>query len=178
MTTLRPFTWMASVGVLLCRCRPSTILWRVGTVVIDAINGMARRRSLTHVGVERFEALCPSRTHRNTAPTVVGESAIARVETPLFDRTPDGMFWRSSFAVSGHEFTMKTSATRRIAGSQSRDAYRLDASAITLASPCARSSSVSAEAQNEQTSIPMVGEVQRIRHRCNYIRDAGVCDAR
>jgi len=86
----------ALVQMLLSPRRPSTVLRCVVSVVVDAINGMHRRRTATHVGEEGLKRPSPAITDSNASGTVVLKLLRAWVVTPLLHARPCCFFRCSS----------------------------------------------------------------------------------
>ena len=93
----------ARASGLLLRRRPATVLWRVGSVVVDSVYRVARRWSSAHVGQKRRVRGAPSLAHSYPAPPIVEESNVARVVAARLHGSPNLVLWRergsAAFAV-------------------------------------------------------------------------------
>jgi len=69
-------------------CGPATVCRGVGTIVVDAINGMPERRATSHISDEVLEGMEPAITDGDSATSIVGIGTIALVKTPLFQISP------------------------------------------------------------------------------------------
>lgn len=82
-----------------CRRRPSTIRGLVSPLVINAVNGMLRRWSVAHVGIEGFERRKPSLAHSNAPCAVSMKSLLCHAVATLSYVTPSLELWRRGHAV-------------------------------------------------------------------------------
>ena len=73
---------------LLCFGGPSAIAWLVRPVIVDSVDGMARGRSLAHIGEERLETVPPSVAYGDAASAVVLPANVPRIRAALHDSTP------------------------------------------------------------------------------------------
>ncbi len=73
---------------LLARRRPTTIVWRVVSIGIDAIEGMLRRGPRPHVSEEGREVL-PALAHAYAAAAVAGVADVGRILAALFHAAPN-----------------------------------------------------------------------------------------
>lgn len=85
---------------LLLGCSPATVLWRVGTVIVDAVDRVCGRWPRPHVAQERLEVRSPSVADGDPAPAPVGVVGCQRVETTVLDSLPGVVFRRSAQPVS------------------------------------------------------------------------------
>lgn len=72
---------------------PSDIIWRVATVVVDAIKRHAWRAS-AYVCNEVVKAVAPSITNGNASTTVVAEVSVFRIQASLLKSAPCVVFMR------------------------------------------------------------------------------------
>ena len=79
---------VASIVCLFNRQRPSTIFWRIRTIVIDAFQRMTRRWTSPHIREKIQERLQPSIAHTNTASTIAGKVLVGGVITSFLDGNP------------------------------------------------------------------------------------------
>ena len=77
--------WSA-VECLFARCRPTTVVERIRTVVIDAIQRLSKWR-ISHIGVEVFKDH-PTFTNGNSTPAVVFERDGFWIEASRLHRFP------------------------------------------------------------------------------------------
>jgi len=84
---------LSSVVGLLAIGSPTTVLWGVGAVIVDAIEGVARWafRLGTHVCKEVIESM-PSLTKRDASPDIIGGSFVIEVQRPLLHGVPASVF--------------------------------------------------------------------------------------
>jgi hypothetical protein len=87
MRLLRCLHRIAPIVPLLIRRRPSAIVWRVGSVVVDSVQGHPAR-SRTHVVQKRLEAADPLGAHRDAATTVARIFRVLRVQTAALCSSP------------------------------------------------------------------------------------------
>lgn len=70
---------ITSVPALFGSSGPPAVIWRVITVIINAVDRVLRCRALTHVGKEILETRSPSSTYRNAAATVICKGPVRTV---------------------------------------------------------------------------------------------------
>lgn len=73
---------------------PSAIGWLVVAVIVDAIQRVIRRRSLTHVEQECRVGLLPSLAHRNASASIVWPRRNLWIEAAADDVAPDSVLRR------------------------------------------------------------------------------------
>ena len=61
---------VATVPILLFRCRPARVIGLVVTIVVSAVNRMSRRRARTDIGKECLKGRVPTRTHADSSCAV------------------------------------------------------------------------------------------------------------
>ena len=67
---------------------PSTILRGIRTIVINTVNGMARRWPWSHISIESCEIIAPLLAHDNATSTIVMIFAMIRVVAACFHADP------------------------------------------------------------------------------------------
>lgn len=103
---------LTPVSVLFERISPAAILRRIALRIIDAINGMLRRRSRSHIGIEIREFF-PPLGNRQSDGSVSRIKTGLRVATALDDVSPDTIFGtcrESVFTVGQHHSSFVASA--------------------------------------------------------------------
>jgi hypothetical protein len=85
-------TITASIIHLFKSCAPFHVSADISTRIINAINGMLRRRTATDFGKECWKRIAPFFTHRNTASAIVTIGFISLIVTACFDETPCVIF--------------------------------------------------------------------------------------
>lgn len=133
------------VTLLLGACGPTAVLWRIRTVVVDAINRMFVRRSSAHVGQEGFVGVSPSGADLNASPAVASVARALWICAALNDASPCLKFWRpvaaSRLAVCGQRgaavVPLIAATTSRLAAMQQRPTNDSFSPAITPAQPMA-----------------------------------------
>jgi len=74
---------MAAISVLLSSCCPPAIFGRVGTVVVNAVNGIRLRWARPHVVHKILKRCAPTGTDSNSSPAVVDVAFCGRIEAPF-----------------------------------------------------------------------------------------------
>lgn len=77
---------------LIDSCRPAAILWRVGTVIINAINAVVATWPASHIAKEISVRALPAFAHLNTATSIVIESRHSWIQASHFDVDPRLVF--------------------------------------------------------------------------------------
>jgi hypothetical protein len=85
-----------SIAGLFIPSSPSTILRRIGTVVIDTIQRISRARPLPHVPVERLEGIYPLEANCDATTPVVFPFLARRVQAAILHVQPRGIFWTTA----------------------------------------------------------------------------------
>lgn len=128
--TAKSYWFIASrVVILLSSCSPSHVLRGVSTVIINAVNGMFRRRSLAEMFKERRKRFTPFIAYRYAPASVILKIFTIRVYASLDHRLPQWIFRFVSQAVNviaaAHQLAMKTPTTFGITRTQTLPiAYR------------------------------------------------------
>ncbi len=99
--------------------RPSAVLGRVRTVIVDAVDRVLLRWASPHVFEERREVVAPTVTHPYSAASIIGELVVLRVVAAVFYSLPCRVFFRwisiETVAVGARSlrdlFTAKTATT-------------------------------------------------------------------
>ncbi len=92
---------LARVARLLAPCRPSAVCRFVIAVVVDAVNRMIRRRSMSHVGQECLERLAPSVAHANAASAVIAPFVGSGIHASFADTKPHVELGSAGVSVTG-----------------------------------------------------------------------------
>lgn len=92
--------WRPCVSRLLSKCGPTAIVRRVWAIVVDAVNGVLRRRLRSHVGQESLEGVAPTVTDSDATPAIVLKSRRVRIQATSFHGFPCSMFWSACQAVN------------------------------------------------------------------------------
>ncbi len=129
----------ALIPALLKACRPAAITWFVVAVIVDSVYGVFRRRSRTHVGIERQEVCSPCIAHGNSTASIVPiRWALGAVASCLY-LCPYGVFWQRlrcamlTPALRGF-FAAQTTATFTVAAAEIATSDDNDCSAVADAS--------------------------------------------
>ena len=119
----------SAIVLLLGACGPATVLFAVGSVVVDPVDLCPGGR-VTHVLVERHDGISPSVTDRDAAATVVGVSFVRGIATPLYHVLPysiDGIAGQTVGEVTSsqgnHLLASTTSRLARGQGSLMHDSF-------------------------------------------------------
>jgi hypothetical protein len=151
----------AIVGLFLLR-RPAAILGRVRAVVVDAVERVKLRRTLSHVREERFEAVAPAVADRNSAATVVGVARCLRIQAPVLHLLPRAEFRRLAPAVravrGGRALTVQAPARLRSAAEELLSDGR-GVPAVAPAEPRSMLAVMLAFLQHDQSSEPLSRQI-------------------
>lgn len=124
------------VVVLIGACRPSTIVRRIRTVVINAVERVVRRGTRTHVANKGRE-LVPRLADDDPARPIVGEVLHPGIMATAFHSLPHAVFFRARAAMrsgaAAFLFSVQAAATPRPCATQrgSSDGRQLPALATT-----------------------------------------------
>ena len=129
----------ASITGLFFPCRPSTIRWRVGTIIVNSINRMSMGWALAHVALKRFKGISPFSANRNASASIVFEGlAIWAIASP-FHRQPYAVLPTTRHAVDSASiasyFRAKAPATLTTARRENRGVNSRLSPALALAQP-------------------------------------------
>jgi hypothetical protein len=117
---------MATILHLLSVGGPTAVLWRVRSVVVDALNGVFAGWGFSHIGQELLKRVEPALVNGNTSPAIKLKVADARVGAARLDGLPRPVFLGSLSAparavrdlrlphrVNGQAPTAMTAATKK-----------------------------------------------------------------
>ncbi len=99
------------ISMLLSRCRPSAIFWRVVTIIINSINRIFRGWSLSHISKKVLKRINPALTDSYSASTVIFILINIFIVASLFYTNPDFIFRDTVFAMFGSLFFLVTTTT-------------------------------------------------------------------
>jgi len=129
----------ARVSALLSASRPSAVLLRIGSIIINAIQRMFLARPWSNVSVKRFERIPPFLRHHNPARTVCAIPSTARIEAAFFRHIPDAIFRSVRQSVcdcaSGRRATFTRITLRHGSACEIVSAGELFIPAVTLTAP-------------------------------------------
>ena len=97
----------ASVGRLRCHCGPTNVSRFVIAIVVYAVKGMLKGRSVANISKERYERLTPRLVHTYAAAAVVLVGTVVLVEATRFYVAPDRVFGSVAQAVRLEKATGK-----------------------------------------------------------------------
>lgn len=109
----------AGIPGLFSASGPAAILWRVWTVVVNALNSVLVRRPFAHIGEEVFKRIAPAVANKNSPTAPICKAVVIRVVAALLDAAPCIPLWPNA-TTPGHpmgrkprrpKFSTKTSAT-------------------------------------------------------------------
>lgn len=159
----------AAIALLLFWCGPSAILWRVRTVVVDAVQRCTSwpRPPITE---KRLKRITPLSAHVDTTATVVGEVLMARPLASLLGRLPRVIFdcllsWMRG-AVAPLRVSVQTSTTSGVSGSQMHSEDHHNRSALAPRAPfrAALVVLVAESFQDDQSAERAASHVNQWRH--------------
>lgn len=155
----------SAVAGLLGSCNPAAVLRLIVAVIVDTLNRMFRRRTLTHVGQKAFK-FTPSFTNLNSALSVGLEVRRIGVSTSINHQSPNAINRRSAVAVRSRtlrgDHSTETPATCRFASSQANAQDCFDGSTITSANPMGLSANVRRPFHNQQPSESLPDHVLEV----------------
>lgn len=128
-----------AISVLRRTVSPSTVLGRVGAVVVDAVQGVFVWAA-SHVGKERRKTLAPPVAHADAPAAVSGIGLIGRPRASVFGALPCHPFSASTFSASSVAvcqlaFAPVASTTPRSSSSQGADLDSSFCAAFASANP-------------------------------------------
>lgn len=107
-----------TIATLLFGCCPSTVLWTVRSIVVNAINAMLLRWTLAHVRKKVRKGDFPTLAQYDASTAVVRVRWIIRVVTPSSHVHPNSMLGRTCSPVSNTTvrelFSVNTPTTMRV----------------------------------------------------------------
>lgn len=141
--TKRDLAIVAAIARLGCVCRPSAIVRRVGTIVINALDRMFTEAShlwsRSHIRVEVLKRLAPAVTNHDATATIVVIRRIVRVVASLNNRQPDVVLRRMPLSVGathrGGVLAAQAAATALAAVTQQQSLPNACGTAITSTAP-------------------------------------------
>jgi len=150
---------VASITLLLGSRRPSTVFWRIATIIINAFNRVPRRWFTAHVGEKVFVAR-PALADGDAAFTIVSVLLVLGIIATLFHCDPDapfsGVITSFGFTVREHSFASalagKTSARFGSAFSQGVASGEVFFSAVAETKPIMTPVCCVAESDDGQAS--------------------------
>lgn len=103
---LRPPDWLAFalVPLLLRARRPPAVIWRVRSVVVDAIDGVCWRGARPNVRQKGGKIVPPSLAHNNPAATVIRVIPCPRVVAAVLHLAPRAVLRRLALLMRVPEF--------------------------------------------------------------------------
>lgn len=121
--------------------RPSAILRRIGSIVVNSVKTQFTGRSLSHIRKKVFERIIPAVADRDSSPTVIAKGAIIRIVAAITHTDP-GCILRSigrhvtAIAVAiAYDFPTQTSARLRKPFTQRNAIDPFFCAAVTLTKP-------------------------------------------
>lgn len=127
------------ISHLLFLCSPSTILRRIGAVVVYAVNGVSRSWGIAHICVKILKRITPAFTHNDAATAVVVVTGVIRVIAPRLYAFPRSVRLRPGspvcFICSSCKFSHKTPATFGLSPGEAHAPYPRAITAVTYAAP-------------------------------------------
>lgn len=85
----RHFDGVLFVATLLLSIRPTAVFWAVIAIHVDAVNRVVKRRTISHVSVERFIAIEPSIANSNAPAAIPVVLLVHRIPAPVDHFCPD-----------------------------------------------------------------------------------------
>lgn len=139
------FDNLTSVSPLFDIRRPSTIVWTVTLLIVNALN-RALRWTRSHVGDEIIERL-PTLANRDSAPAIVGVIGGIWVTAALFHTGPTRVFARLAHAVLAKALSkhvdFQTPTRFGVSGTEVRPRNVMKSAAVAEAFPCAVTTNLS-----------------------------------
>lgn len=156
------------IVVLLHPARPSTVVWAIWTIVVDAVKRVTGR-TLTHVHKELGKIIAPLVAHRDSSPPVARVVLQAHVVATLFRLRPCAMFWRASAPMNKVAAEPQASTTKRVTSAQNVCADSLGFAAIALAFPARGPSPWGRWSHGNKATKPLTRQIERLFHSTHYI---------
>ena len=142
---------------------PAAVRRRVVSVVVNALQRVARRRSLAHVGQEGLKGFTPPITHRYPSTTVPRPVVAPRVCASRDHAFPSSVFWRAalSMCASGYAASVpiQTPATQDVATTKRASSHDVFAAAVALAKPANLSISRAERPHDDQPTESLAAQV-------------------
>ena len=76
------------VPSLLKSCGPATVVRRIRSIVVDAVDAVLRRRTQAYISEKSLKGFSPAFTDSNASASVVRVVRISGIQTPLFHAAP------------------------------------------------------------------------------------------
>lgn len=146
-------------------CRPLAIVRRVGSIVVDAIQGVCRRWFAAHVGKKGIERSQPPCADRDASAAVSLEVWILWIGAALLHACPRFIFWRVPRAVSesctaaSTPFFGEAAAGCRMAVAH----HQRLASAITAGMPIAARADLMRKRNDGEPALTFASHIARFR---------------
>lgn len=161
----------AAIQRLNSLCGPSAVVWRVGTVVIDAIQ-RAIWRAASHVRKERQITRAPAFAHVDASTAVVFECRIARRMAAPFGVLPAPILFGFLFPITltvcaagfAGSLTLQAPTRLRVAASELRQRHGDALPTVAEAVPMRTAAERYARDRNQSTE-PLVSGVNPTRHQ-------------
>lgn len=80
------------VPLLLMRCCPPAIFWRIAFCSVNAVNGVFWRWPISHVFIKRLKRIAPPVAHFNSASAILEVRSITWLFTPRNHPAPKAVF--------------------------------------------------------------------------------------
>lgn len=169
------------VAILLCASGPAAIVSRVGTVVVDAFDGVGRSGSAPHVKVERLKTVAPFIAHDDTASTVSRVGWIRKQIAAGTYAHPDPVLAASAQSVrhatgrrGESRFFHQAPATLRVPIAKILTDYVCFGAAVALTSPSDLVvRSVLCSSEHDQSAKSLAGDVEEVARRVMARRHIG-----
>lgn len=154
---------VGAVGVLhlFMRRRPSAILGRIWSVVVDALD-LRAFGTWTHVPQELFEAVNPRLAHTNATSTIAFVALTVRVLTALFHGLPQCVVGMVRQAVRRLRASLTSTA---LVGLQPRSLCDKEGAAVAVAMPREQVVHLGCWAKHRDHPKSLSRQIQRFRHR-------------
>lgn len=152
----------STVALLRQPISPPAVLWRIRTVVVDAINRVMFGWAWSHIAQKCHEAIAPFIAHNNTASAIASVRVVIRVVAAPLCATPDYVLRSLRQAMRGVASGFHSAAPTRSLFSRWEIArqYRLGRSAIASTQPFQAPMAVSAsERRDYETTKSLTSKV-------------------
>ena len=161
------------IAVLFGRSRPPAIVWRIWTIVIDAIQRILPVWSAPHVIEKCGEGAEPSFADSNPAPSPTLIVAAARISATTNHIPPNAQFWTNDIAASltvrcaplRKLLLAKAAAATSVARAEGINRKDANVSAVTLAAPGSASVAARSFVENDEPSEPLAEKVKLGGHQ-------------
>jgi len=99
---------------LLFRSSPAAVFWAIIAIHVFPIDGMLRRRLLSHVSQKRLKRVLPLRAYNNAPTAIERIFVVIRIIAASLKQLPSAVFWRSCAAVGLRMFVVLEQVGRRL----------------------------------------------------------------